>query len=129
MSVGVVISEKSNSIKKSQLQVDKDKDVAHYHNQLLLAPGVQRLLGNATFNGSIKSASDYSYSAEMNHYAGPHYRIAGDAGGELLLVQDLPITEQKSFHRPSLLVGSSPGIHWWPCRCCHHKSLDQRRLY
>ncbi|KAE9410099.1 putative halogenase [Gymnopus androsaceus JB14] len=58
VSVGVVISEKSNSIKKSQLQVDKDKDVAHYHNQLF----------------------DYSYSAEMNHYAGPHYRIAGDAG-------------------------------------------------
>ncbi|KAJ3736571.1 putative halogenase [Lentinula guzmanii] len=82
VSVGVVVSEKSNRIKKSQVDVSSEKDtnIAHYFEQLKLAPGVQRLLGNATFNGLIRSAGDYSYSSTSNHYAGNHYRIAGDAG-------------------------------------------------
>ncbi|KAF8826951.1 hypothetical protein HHX47_DHR5000557 [Lentinula edodes] len=82
VSVGVVVSEKSNRIKKSRIQASSDKDttVAHYLEQLKLAPGVLRLLGDATFNGLTRSAGDYSYSSKSNHYAGNHYRIAGDAG-------------------------------------------------
>jgi len=46
-----------------------------------LAPGIVQLI---TENGymvedSVKSASDYSYSAPA--YAGPGFRLAGDAGG------------------------------------------------
>ncbi len=42
-------------------------------------PGLSRLLGTATFEGRLMSAGDYSYHAA--EYAGPNFRIAGDAGG------------------------------------------------
>ncbi|KAF8653329.1 hypothetical protein AX16_004029 [Volvariella volvacea WC 439] len=53
---------------------------AHYISNLALAPGVVRLISEAGVMeiGSVKSASDYSYSAPI--YAGPNYRIIGDAG-------------------------------------------------
>ncbi|KIK67905.1 hypothetical protein GYMLUDRAFT_92568 [Collybiopsis luxurians FD-317 M1] len=82
VSVGVVIAENSHRTKKGQTEVgpDGDRDLTFYLDQLKLAPGVLRLLGDATFNGSLRSAGDYSYSSRSNHYAGPHFRIAGDAG-------------------------------------------------
>ncbi|KAF5341554.1 hypothetical protein D9758_012572 [Tetrapyrgos nigripes] len=45
-----------------------------------LAPGIVKLITENGYmiEGSVKSASDYSYSAPV--YAGPGFRIAGDAG-------------------------------------------------
>ncbi|KAJ7869697.1 putative halogenase [Mycena olivaceomarginata] len=67
---------------------------AHYHAQLQLAPGLVRLLADGELISDIKSAGgtllarsfshpanrsgvDYSYSA--TNYAGPNYRLVGDA--------------------------------------------------
>ncbi|KAJ7508837.1 putative halogenase [Mycena galericulata] len=77
VSVGVVLKEECSRVKKSRLS-GPDVLEAHYLTQLKLAPGVLRLLGCAKLTGGVRSAGDYSYSA--SHYAGPNYRIAGDAG-------------------------------------------------
>ncbi|KAJ7775500.1 putative halogenase [Mycena metata] len=77
VSVGIVLKEESSRAKKAQLSGD-DINAQHYHSQLKLVPGVTRLLGDAKFLGEVMSAGDYSYSA--NQYAGPNYRIVGDAG-------------------------------------------------
>ena len=77
VSVGVVLSEASSRIKKSQRPDAK----AHYLSQLQLTPGLVNLLGDARLVSDIKSGSDYSYYANNDKYAGPNYRIAGDAGG------------------------------------------------
>jgi hypothetical protein len=78
VSVGVVLKEEVSRTKRSMV-VGSDVNKTHYLTQLKLAPGVVRLLGTAELTGEIKSAGDYSYSA--SYYAGPNYRIAGDAGG------------------------------------------------
>ncbi|KAF7359992.1 hypothetical protein MVEN_00726300 [Mycena venus] len=75
VSVGVVLSEASNRIKKAQAADAK----AHYLSQLQLAPGLVKLLGNAELVSDIKSAADYSYSTSDNQYAGPNSRLVGDA--------------------------------------------------
>ncbi|KAJ7029563.1 hypothetical protein C8F04DRAFT_1288116 [Mycena alexandri] len=62
VSVGVVMNEEVSRIKKSKYS-GPDAGVEHYKTQLALAPG---------------TAADYSYSADA--YAGPNFRIAGDAG-------------------------------------------------
>ena len=49
-----------------------------YKECLKLAPQILKLLENAETASEIKTASDWSYSASA--YAGPHYRLAGDAG-------------------------------------------------
>jgi flavine halogenase len=56
--------------------------VACYLSNLSCAPGVVKLITSAgTLNvGSVKSASDFSYSSPS--YAGNGYRIVGDAGGK-----------------------------------------------
>ncbi|KAJ7764116.1 putative halogenase [Mycena maculata] len=77
VSVGVVLKEEASRLKKSGL-MGPDAGTAHYLAQLQLAPGVLSLLGTATLTGDVRSAGDYSYSA--SHYAGPNFRIAGDAG-------------------------------------------------
>ncbi|KAJ7127261.1 putative halogenase [Mycena crocata] len=77
VSVGVVLKEDASRAKKSSLSGD-DVLQTHYLAQLKLAPGVIRLLGAAKLSGEVRSAGDYSYSA--SHYAGPNFRIAGDAG-------------------------------------------------
>lgn len=57
----------------------------HYLEELPKAPGVMNLIGeggklrNRDKPEGVKSASDFSYSAPS--YAGPYFRIAGDAGG------------------------------------------------
>jgi len=55
--------------------------VSRYLSNLSLAPGLVALITPAgrMVEGSVKSASDFSYSAPS--YAGSHYRIIGDAGG------------------------------------------------
>ncbi|KAJ7623852.1 putative halogenase [Mycena polygramma] len=77
VSVGVVLQEESNRAKKAALS-GPDVNIQHYHNQLKLVPGITRFLSGAKFLGEVKSAGDYSYSATQ--FAGPNYRIAGDAG-------------------------------------------------
>ncbi|KAF7342746.1 hypothetical protein MSAN_01989800 [Mycena sanguinolenta] len=81
VSVGVVLKAEVSRIKKSTLS-GPDVNKTHYLDQLNLAPGVIRLLGPAKLVSEIKSAADYSYSA--SYYAGPNYRIAGDAGVQKL---------------------------------------------
>ncbi|TFK18106.1 hypothetical protein FA15DRAFT_698203 [Coprinopsis marcescibilis] len=50
----------------------------HYLGQLDLVPNLKKLLGTATLvDDCVKSASDYSYSADK--YAGDRFRIIGDA--------------------------------------------------
>jgi hypothetical protein len=56
----------------------------HYMEELIRAPGVLKLIGKGTLRNdgkpeAVKSASDFSYSAST--YAGDHFRLAGDAGG------------------------------------------------
>ncbi|KAJ7487007.1 putative halogenase [Mycena latifolia] len=77
VSVGVVLKEDLSRAKKAGLS-GPDANTQHYHNQLKFVPGVMGFLAGATFLGEVKSAGDYSYSASQ--YAGPNYRIAGDAG-------------------------------------------------
>ncbi|KAF7335080.1 hypothetical protein MVEN_02258500 [Mycena venus] len=77
VSVGVVLSETSGRIKKAHASDAK----AYYLSQLQLTPGLVKLLGDAQLISDIKSAADYSYSAGDHQYAGPNYRIVGDAGG------------------------------------------------
>ncbi|KAH6914272.1 FAD binding domain-containing protein [Coprinopsis sp. MPI-PUGE-AT-0042] len=88
-SVGVVMNEKTYN---SQIQNTtgtpsslphgaSDSTLAsRYLSSLPLAPGVVKLITQSGILevGSVKSASDFSYSA--NSYAGPGYRIIGDAG-------------------------------------------------
>ncbi|KAG6820548.1 hypothetical protein H0H93_015433 [Arthromyces matolae] len=81
-SVGIVISKEACTSKKAFLASNGSGDTSNttlYINQLAHAPGLLRLLGTARLVTDIKSAADYSYSASQ--YAGPNYRIAGDAGG------------------------------------------------
>ncbi|KAJ7485916.1 putative halogenase, partial [Mycena latifolia] len=77
VSVGVVLREDLARAKKAVVS-GPDVNLTHYMNQLQFVPGLKALLGDAKFLGEVKTAGDYSYSAPQ--YAGPNYRIAGDAG-------------------------------------------------
>ncbi|KAG7444588.1 putative halogenase [Guyanagaster necrorhizus] len=83
-SVGVVLVEEESRRKKMQHRSKSNEkspeEVQHdcYMADLQRAPGLIRLLGNARFEGKLRSAGDYSYHA--TEHAGPNYRIAGDAG-------------------------------------------------
>ncbi|KAK0207565.1 putative halogenase [Armillaria fumosa] len=83
-SVGVVLVEEESKRKRTQYRSEcKDKspsEIQHdcYMADLQRAPGLIRLLGTATFEGKLMSAGDYSYHA--TEYAGPNFRLAGDAG-------------------------------------------------
>ncbi|KAJ6549698.1 FAD/NAD-P-binding domain-containing protein [Mycena capillaripes] len=79
VSVGVVVSDASNRVKKSQHPDAK----ALYLSQLQLTPGLVNLLGDARLVSDIKTGSDYSYYASDNKYAGPNYRVVGDAGVDI----------------------------------------------
>jgi hypothetical protein len=64
-----------------------------YLKGLDLAPELKRRLGSKgrmvrdeAESATIRTASDYSYSASS--YAGENYRLVGDAAGALLLVPE-----------------------------------------
>lgn len=86
--MGVVLNQDISNAKKA---AGRDASVNgsyslrdHYLAQFQYLPGLKMLLGTATLAGGIvKSASDYSYSADG--YAGNHFRIIGDASGEYRL--------------------------------------------
>ncbi|KAG2015793.1 hypothetical protein CC2G_009028 [Coprinopsis cinerea AmutBmut pab1-1] len=91
-SVGVVMNEKQYSARTKRpsepTTLNSDPTAndgpasleSRYLSSLSLAPGVVNLItqSGTLQKGSVKSASDFSYSA--NSYAGPGYRIIGDAG-------------------------------------------------
>ncbi|KAJ7724393.1 putative halogenase [Mycena metata] len=77
VSVGVVMNEEVSRIKKSKYS-GPDAGIEHYKTQLALAPGVVDLIGSGKLTTEVKTAADYSYSADA--YGGPNFRIAGDAG-------------------------------------------------
>jgi hypothetical protein len=59
--------------------------ISRYLSNLTCAPGVIKLItvSGVLDYGSVKSASDFSYSAPS--YAGSGYRIIGDAGGNAIV--------------------------------------------
>lgn len=83
-SVGVVLVEEESKRKKAEFRAENEgkslSEVQHdrYMADIQLAPGLIDLLGDGKFEGKLQSAGDYSYHA--SGYAGPHFRIAGDAG-------------------------------------------------
>ena len=76
MSVGAVMKQTSHTAKRKQWSSLSSKDF--YVECLKDAPGVVRLLGEATLTSDLKSASDWSYSASS--YASRNLRLVGDAG-------------------------------------------------
>ncbi|KAG6866218.1 hypothetical protein C0991_007243 [Blastosporella zonata] len=92
VSIGVVVNQKSFDGKlKHPLPPSPFSDyntpnptnsklIARYLSTLAFAPGVARLITTNGYmvEGSVRSASDFSYSAAS--YAGRNYRVIGDAG-------------------------------------------------
>lgn len=90
-SVGVVLRQDiSDAKRKEAKRGGEDSSMfAHYMRQMEFAPTVKAMLADAEIicepgkGPSVKTASDYSYHASS--YAGPNYRIVGDAGGLFLM--------------------------------------------
>jgi flavin-dependent dehydrogenase len=85
VSVGVVMHvDKSNVKKQAAKDAGEDTSLsAHYHRQIKYTPIIEDLLKNAHMVkkpdiGMVNSASDYSYQSAI--YAGPGWRVIGDAG-------------------------------------------------
>ena len=76
VSVGVVMRQDIFFGKKKL--AGSPSSVEHYKECIKLAPQILKLLEKAETVSEIKQAADWSYSAPT--YAGPHYRLAGDAG-------------------------------------------------
>ncbi|KAJ7278021.1 hypothetical protein C8J57DRAFT_1308401 [Mycena rebaudengoi] len=80
-SIGFVMHQTSSNAKKSTIMPNGRAPTLaeHYLDQLQFAPGVRELVGDkgSMIAGSIKSATDFSYSASK--YSGDHFRIIGDA--------------------------------------------------
>ncbi|KAJ7670002.1 putative halogenase [Mycena polygramma] len=77
VSVGVVLTEEASIAKKRAVAGEGNALRAHYLQQLRLAPNLTGLIAGGELVSDIKSAGDYSYSATS--YAGPYYRLVGDA--------------------------------------------------
>lgn len=75
LSCGIVVYQKCFFAKKKEAGLD---GVAFYKEYLKLAPQINDMLSEASLSSEVKQASDWSYSASA--YAGPHFRIVGDAG-------------------------------------------------
>lgn len=88
-SIGIVMNQKSHTDRtKQQVAAGEGSSTmtSRYLENILLAPGLVDLIGEGEMvDGSVKSASDFSYSAPK--YAGERYRIVGDAGGKVLDVK------------------------------------------
>nr|POE70850.1 sulochrin halogenase [Quercus suber] len=75
LSCGIVVYQETFFAKKKASGLD---GLAFYKDYLKLAPQISEMLRNAEVVSDIKQASDWSYSASA--YAGPNFRIVGDAG-------------------------------------------------
>ena len=117
-SVGVVQNQEISNRKKATHPsgtVPSAKE--HYLDQLKLAPAVYALVCKGEMNSeyagaNVRTASDYSYSASS--YAGPHYRVVGDAGGKLFALGNqlflLTLDPQLSLTHTSLLEFTWPSL-------------------
>ncbi|KAL9623323.1 MAG: hypothetical protein Q9160_002430 [Pyrenula sp. 1 TL-2023] len=76
LSVGIVM--RQDMFFDTKKNLDSPSPSQLYKECLKLAPQITNLLKTATVTADIKTASDWSYSASA--YAGPHFRIVGDAG-------------------------------------------------
>lgn len=84
-----------------------------YLDQIQFVPQVGEFLNNATLKSNIRSASDYSYSAQA--YSGDHFRLVGDAAGtyqstqvtSINLAADISIPINTAFIDPFF----SSGVH------------------
>ena len=76
LSVGVVMRQDIFFAKKKL--AESPSSVEHYKECIKLAPQILKLLEKAEIVSDVKQTSDWSYSAPA--YAGPHYRLVGDAG-------------------------------------------------
>jgi flavine halogenase len=74
ISVGVVMHENDNT----PLRRESGSSQEHYLRTLDRSPNVKELLKDSVMSDEVRMASDYSYSATS--YAGPGWRLAGDAG-------------------------------------------------
>ncbi|KAL0952401.1 hypothetical protein HGRIS_006677 [Hohenbuehelia grisea] len=84
-SVGIVMNQDISNQKKADTKARGEDTslTAHYLSELDRAPNLKALIGNGVHVKKsdaplVSAASDYSYSATF--YAGPRYRIVGDAG-------------------------------------------------
>ncbi|KAI9659909.1 MAG: hypothetical protein M1821_001261 [Bathelium mastoideum] len=75
-SVGVVMKQDKATAKKQA----RDLPAREFYTSCITqdSPGIAHLLREAHLDSELKHASDWSYSA--SRYAGPYYRIVGDAG-------------------------------------------------
>jgi hypothetical protein len=75
LSCGVVARQDIFFAKKKASGLD---GLGFYREYLKLAPQINEMLSGAEMVSEVKQASDWSYSASA--YAGPHFRLVGDAG-------------------------------------------------
>ncbi len=103
-SVGVVMDKDIASRKKKLYDIENHDEKLHafYLDELKHAPGAIKLIGNGVLRtrpgeSAIKTTSDFSYCASQ--HAGDHFRIAGDAGGKYVHINDVgSITLQSIQH-------------------------------
>lgn len=98
----------------------------HYLEEIKLAPGVQALIGEkGTYvKGSVKSTSDYSYHA--TGYSGDHFRIVGDAGGDLFDSPIIRILTGNSVRGSFILFRRACGHDWSTVGGEHYPWFDER---
>jgi flavine halogenase len=75
LSCGIVVRQDIFFAKKKASDLDGP---SFYKEYLKEAPRIHEMLSEAEIVADIKQATDWSYSATA--YAGPHFRMAGDAG-------------------------------------------------
>ncbi|EUC41200.1 hypothetical protein COCMIDRAFT_106799 [Bipolaris oryzae ATCC 44560] len=75
LSCGIVVYQELFFAKKKASGLD---GLSFYKEYLKLAPQINSMVANAEIVSEMKQASDWSYSASA--YAGPGFRIVGDAG-------------------------------------------------
>ncbi|KAJ5715234.1 uncharacterized protein N7483_012415 [Penicillium malachiteum] len=76
LSVGVVMRHDLSLERK--IALGSPGTIEFYKHCLMLAPEIHERLAQAVLVSDVKAASDWSYSASA--YAGPNFRLVGDAG-------------------------------------------------
>lgn len=60
-------------------KANPEQSLEQYYLELTkLSPSTLKILGEGSLNNKVQQASDYSYQSST--YAGPYFRIVGDAG-------------------------------------------------
>lgn len=89
--MGVVVDKDKAAAKRKLYDIADidEKNYKYYMDELSRSPSMAKLLGGGTMKTTdgrkgLKTTSDFSYDSDR--YGGDHYRIVGDAGGELLYI-------------------------------------------